>query len=100
MNPTDIWKLLTENALVSSIVAAAVIAGAAWAWQAFRNSRDSRAICKFLADSGTKGVWTFRTTHAISAETKIAEERVAALCSRHPKIRRNEKELQSWRIES
>ena len=67
---------------------------------AFRDSRDSKKIYDFLRNSTAEGKWEFRTTQAICAATKISENRIAELCARHPKIKRNEKERESWRLES
>lgn len=61
-------------------------------------ARTLRAIYQFLLTSKAGTAFTFRSTEAISSHTKISEERVADLCSNHPKIRRNEKEKQSWTL--
>lgn len=95
----DIIKFCSENALVSSIVAAAILGGIAWLWKWKSDSKDNQAIYDFLQQSRTSTGWDFRTTHAISSTTKIPEDRVSALCGKHPKIRRNQKELQSWCID-
>lgn len=98
MSIDEIWKLISENALVSTLFGAAIIGIVAWSGRALRDWWDSRIIYNFLRTSSSTSDWTFRTSHAISSRTKIPEERVAALCIKHPKIRRNEKERQSWTL--
>ena len=56
------------------------------------------SLASLLRQSTEDGQFTFRTTHAIAAATRIPEACVAELCSRHPNIKRNERERQSWRI--
>jgi hypothetical protein len=64
----------------------------------YRDNRDGKKIYTFLLQSKTGTEWTFRSTQAISSHTKISESRVEAICSKHPKIKRNEKEKQSWKL--
>ena len=89
---------ISNNALVSALVAAAIIASATGAWKWWHDRKDSEAIYKYLLSSKSATDWKFRSTEAISSHTKIPENRVAKLCSKHPKIRRNEKEKQSWTL--
>lgn len=93
-----ILDILSNNALASALVAAAAITavGGIWKWRHDRN--DSEAIYNFLITSKSASGYTFRSTEAISSHTKISEKRVAELCIKHPKIRRNEKEKQSWAL--
>jgi hypothetical protein len=100
MTMSEIWKFISQNALVSTIAGAAVLGIVGWLWKIYRDRRDSRTIYDFLLMSASKTDWGFRTTHAISSATKISEERVAELCSKHSRIRRNEQELQSWRLDA
>jgi hypothetical protein len=90
--------LISNNALVSALIAAAVVAAASGVWKWFHDRKDSQAIYNFLLTSKTGTRFNFRSTVAISSHTKLSEKRVADLCSKHPKIRRNEKEKQSWTL--
>lgn len=67
-------------------------------WHRHRDRRDSEAIYTFMKEPGLDGLYKFRTTHAIASHTKLTSERVETLCSRHPKIRRNQLEKQSWTL--
>jgi prenyltransferase beta subunit len=84
--------------LASALVAAVVlaVAGAVWKW--WRDRRDRKKIYEFMIGSRSSTGFAFRTTQAISSHTRIPEKRVAELCGKHPKIRRNEKEKQSWTL--
>jgi hypothetical protein len=89
---------VSNNALVSTLVGAAILGGVSWAVKAGRDRRDSATIYKFLAGSKPATGFDFRSTAAIASKTHIPEHRVATLCAIHPKIRRNEKQLQSWTL--
>lgn len=91
-------EIVSNNALVSALVAAAVLGAIAWIWKWWHDRRDSEAIYNFLFASKDETNFTFRSTEAIASHTKLSEDRVVALCARHPKIRRNEKEKQSWAL--
>ncbi len=81
-------------ALAILIVSGVFAAAMKW----YRDRRDGKKIYTFLLHSKAGTDWTFRSTHAISSHTKISESRVEVLCSKHPKIKRNEKEMQSWKL--
>lgn len=91
-------EFISNNALLSTLAAAFILAVAGGAWKWWHDRRDSQAIHDFLLTSKAGTAFTFRSTEAISSHTKISEKRVAELCSKHPNIRRNEKEKQSWTL--
>jgi len=103
-NPTpasfSLWSYVSENPLGSAVVGTLIAALIIWFIQRFRAQRDSAAIYKFLRQSKEEGRFEFRSTVAISSHTKLPEGRVEELCSRHSKIRRNEKERQTWHLVS
>jgi hypothetical protein len=92
-------KIVTDNPLASAIVAGLILAIIFWLIKEIKDKKDSQAIYQFLLDSQKKTEYTFRSTAAISSATRIPESRVAELCSRNKKIKRNELEKQSWKIE-
>ena len=93
-----ILDTISNNQLVSGLVVAGVIAdvGAGWKWN--HDRRDSKRIYDFMLKSNSETDFTFRSTEAISSATKIPEKRVSGVCSKHPKVKRNEKEKQSWKL--
>lgn len=98
MQPIPCVDFISNNKLVSALVAATLIGIFSWFVKFTRDSRDKEKIYKYLQQSRLNTDYTFRSTEAISSDTKIPENRVAELCSRHPSIKRNEKEKQSWRL--
>lgn len=93
-------KIVTDNPLVSAIVAALISAGILWLIKEIKDNKDSQTIYQFLLGSKEKTEYTFRSTAAISSATKIPELKIAKLCSRNKKIKRNELEKQSWKVAS
>ena len=85
------WKILTENPLVSAIVAGLIVVLLVWLIRRLRDRSDSQRIYKFISDSHQ----TFRSTAAILSATHIPESRAAELCSKDKRIKRNELEKQS-----
>ena len=85
--------------IAAAVAIIVVIAGAlVWLFKWFQDKRDRDKIYKFLRRSAKERGWVFRTTHAISSGTKIPENRVSKLCNRDKRIKRNEKEKESWRL--
>ena len=93
-----VLDLISNNGLVSALIAAITIAAAGSIWKWWHDRKDSQTIYDFLLTSKAGTQFTFRTTEAISSHTKISEKRVAELCAKHPKIRRNERGKQSWTL--
>ncbi len=86
-----------ETAAGVAIIVA--IAGAlVWVFKWFQDKRDRDKIYKFLRRSAKERGWAFRTTQSISSATKIPGNRVSKLCNRDKRIKRNEKEKESWRL--
>jgi hypothetical protein len=85
--------------IAAGVAIMVVIAAAlAWLFKWFQDKRDREKIYKFLRRSVKEKGWAFRTMHAISSGTKIPEHRVSKLCRRDKRIKRNEKEKESWRL--
>ena len=91
MEMTAIIEWLSDNAIASSLVAAAILGAIVWARKAWRDGIDKTRIYNFLVASTHSSEFTFRSTEAIAAHTGLSEERVAKLCASHPRIRRNER---------
>ncbi len=91
-------KTISENPLLSALAATIIGAVIVWLIRVVKDWKDSQTIYQFLLNSKEKTEYTFRSTAAISSATSISEARVAELCSRNKKIKRNELEKQSWKI--
>lgn len=93
-----IIELVSKNALVSTLVGAAIIGVIGWLWSSYQNRKDANSILSFLEASKENTEYTFRSTEAIASHANLTEKRVVSLCAKHPKIKRNSKEKQSWRL--
>ena len=51
-----------------------------------------------VVESALETDYSFRSTEAIASDTNLTEARVATLCARDPRIRRSQKEKQSWTL--
>jgi hypothetical protein len=94
----DIFHFFSTNAILSAFAVAAILGFLAWLNSWRKDRRDSNKIYQFLIMSAHQTSFQFRSTEAISSRTGISEDQVANLCSRHKKIKRNEKEKQSWEL--
>ena len=101
MNTLEIiFDLLSTNQVLGGL-AVLVLGGLfAWAIKNIRDRRDMKRVYEFLQKSTEATAWTYRSTQSIASGTKLPEGRVEMLCALHPRIRRNEKEKQSWRVEA
>jgi hypothetical protein len=93
-----ILKFISNNKLVSTLVAAAILGAIGGIWKWWLDRRDSDAVYRFMLDSKSRTDFDFRSTPAIASHTRLSTQRVAYLCARHPKVRRNENERESWTL--
>ena len=87
-----------KNGILQGVLATiigAIILGV-FGWLKFK--RDENIVTKFLKNSGVETGHTFRTTHAISSATNLRCERIKKVCSKSPRIKRNEKEKELWKL--
>jgi len=87
-----------NNGIVQAVLATliGVLILGIFGWLKFK--RDEKVVAKFLKNSGVETSHTFRTTHAISSATNLSQERIRKVCSKSCKIKRNQKEKESWKI--
>jgi len=60
--------------------------------------QEEKIIVDFLKESIKSSKYTFRSIIIICNAVNLPEERVRYICSRSKKIRRNEKEKESWTL--
>ena len=63
-----------------------------------KDKSDTNKIIAFLQTSSNSTDYTFRSNHAIAAETNLSEEKVRNLCSKSKAIKRNTNEKESWQL--
>jgi len=66
---------------------------ALWDWYLFH--RDERRIVRFFRNNTG---FTFYNTHRIAAEVDLTESRTAFVCSSSDRIKRNERETETWQL--
>jgi len=88
-----------NNSIVQSVLAALIIAFLYWVIGYIRRRIDENKIVIFLKKSAAETEHNFRSTHAISSATNLTESRVNKVCSRSKRIRRNQKEKESWALD-
>lgn len=91
-------KFINDNPILSSVVGGIILALLAWTCRRIMSGNEARKIYAFLYKSTKEEGYTFRTSEVISSHTGIPMRKIDELCSRHPKIKRNEKAKESWRI--
>lgn len=89
---------LIDNSILQGVLVALIVAFLFWGVRIMRWRRDEKKILTFLYRSKAKTEHGFRSTYAISSDTNLTEGRVGKICSESKKIRRNQKELQSWAL--
>jgi hypothetical protein len=87
---------ISNNRLAS--VLPPILAVAGWVLKWLRDKRDGNRIYDFLLKSAATTPWRFRSTEAISSATHLPRRRVEKLCIRDKRIKRNEKEKESWQL--
>ena len=84
--------------ITEAIIAGIVVASIVVVSKSILDYLATNKIIKFLQYSGENKSYRYRSSHAISSETKISEDRVRRLCSRSRKIKRSARKKESWRL--
>src|ERR1700756_4344287 len=97
---SDIFRGLVEwisnNKIASALPPIIAIGG--WIVKWSRDKRDTNRIRQFLLKSAATTGWRFCSTEAISSATHIPKNRLEKLCIRDRRIKRNEKDTESWQL--
>lgn len=94
-----LWDLLSKNSFLGALVSGLLILLVGWliSW-CVKNHRANR-IYNILQIGLAEKNKSFLPTAYLSSKSGYTQAQVESLCSFHKKIRRNEKELESWCIE-
>lgn len=84
--------------VTEAIIAGIVVASIVVLSKSIYDYLATNKIIKFLQHSGANKKYKYRSSHAISSETKISEDKVRRLCTKCKKIKRSAKEQESWRL--
>lgn len=87
-----------NNGIVQGVLATiiGVIILGVFGWLKFK--RDEKIVTEFLKKAEVETGHAFRSTHAISSAIDLSHERIKKVCSKSPKIKRDEKEKESWKL--
>jgi hypothetical protein len=91
-------RYITENPLVSTILATVFISAASLLLKRVQRSFHTKKIISFLSESAEQGKYQFRSTEAIASAVGLTESRVEEICSSNKSIRRNSAQRQSWTL--
>ena len=84
--------------IVEAVIGGIVVAAAIGLVKLPLDHIATNKIINFLRNSENTGDFTFRSNHAISAETHLSEETVRKLCSKCKKIKRSTGEKETWKL--
>ena len=87
-----------KNGIVQGVLATliGVLILGIFGWLKFK--RDEKIVTEFLKNLEVETRHTFRTTHEISSATKLSKNRIRKLCSKSSKIKRKQKDKDSWKL--
>ena len=85
---------VVDNPWFQGVLIAMGIALIMWGIRLLRFRMDEARVIDFLSNSEQ----TFRSTEAIVSATRIPRPRVWVVCSRSPRITRNSKKRETWRL--
>ena len=95
----NLWDLLSKNSFVGALVSGLLILLVGWltnlAVKKYRANRVYNILQKGLSEKSK----SFLPTAYLASKSGYTQSQVESLCSHHKKIIRNEKELETWRIE-
>lgn len=92
------WKLLSENSFLGALVSGIAIIVIVAIFKFFLNKYKASQVFDVLKSGLDDKNRTFLPTSYLAAKTNYTQAKVEQLCSSHSKIKRNEKELESWKI--
>ena len=84
------------NGIVQGVLATLIGALLLWFISFIRLKADESKIVKFLMKSQKETQHTLRSTNAISSDLNLSEDRLRKICSKSKKVRRNQKDKESW----
>ncbi len=84
--------------IIIGVISGVIVTLLLGAWKVIHDRKDTNRIITFLENSKATTKHTFRSTHAISSDTNLSEERVEKLCSKSNNIKRNTEKKKSWRL--
>lgn len=92
------WMLLSENSFLGALVSGIAIIILVAIFKSILNKYKASRVFNALKSGLTEKNHAFLPTSYLAAKTNYTQAKVEQLCSSHRKIKRNEKELESWQV--
>ena len=92
------WELLSTNSFIGALASGLAILLIAWLVNLCLKKYRARKIYGILKQGLENKNKIYLPTAYLSAKSGYTQSQVESLCSHHKSIKRNEKELESWRI--
>lgn len=93
-----LWELLSKNSFAGALASGLLLLVIAWIVRWGTKKYRASRIYTILQAGLTEKKKSYLPTAYLASKSGYTQDQVEALCSHHSKIRRNEKELESWRI--
>jgi len=95
----QIFNYLSDNTVTSFIAVGTVIVGIlGWLYNSWRDHRDRDAIRTFMRSALANEGVQFSSTHFMASKLHLPDARVKKLCETDKRVRRNEKDRESWSL--
>jgi len=94
-----LWQLLSENSFVGALISGLLILFIGWFFSQGVKKHRANRIHSILQKGLIEKNKNFLPTAYLSSKSSYTQSQVESLCCYHSKIRRNEKDLQTWSIE-
>lgn len=93
------WELLSKNSFMGAFVSAIAIIFLGWLANLLVKDYQATRVYEILKTGLQEKNKTFLPATYLAAKAGYTKSQIETLCTYHKKIHRNEKELESWRIE-
>ncbi len=91
-------ELLSNNSFVGALVSGLAILLISWLFSLIIKKYRAEKVYNILKDGLKVKEKSFLPTAYLSSKSGYTQAQVESLCSYHKKIYRNEKQLESWRL--
>ena len=96
---TNLWDILSKNSFIGALVSGLLIILFGWLINLAIKKYRANRIYNILQCGLAEKEKVFLPTAYLSSRSGYTQSQVESLCSYHKKIIRNEKKLESWRID-
>ena len=95
----EVWDLLGTNSFVGALVSGLLILLVAWLINCGVKKHRANRVYEILKSGLSEKKKSYLPTAYLASRSGYTQSQIESLCSHHKKIKRNQKELESWRVE-